>query len=91
MSHPLTFALLGALALGGVALISEPASALPLSGLLPVASTTDLGGSVEQARYYRRGFYRRGFGFRRGYYGYRRPYGYGYRRPGPIRRLINRL
>ena len=91
MTRPLTFALLGALALGGVSLISEPASALPVSGLSPVASNADVGGTVEQARYYRRGYDRRGFGFRRGYYGYRRPYGYGYRRPGPIRRLINHL
>ena len=80
VTRPLTFALLGALALGGVSLISEPASALPVSGLSPVASNADVGGPVEQARYYRRG-----------YYGYRRPYGYGYRRPGPIRRLINHL
>ena len=87
MSRPITFALLGALALGTAALFSEPASALPIAG---VTSTADGGVAVEQVRYFHRGYVRRGFGFRRGY-GYRRPYGYGYRRPGPIRRLINHL
>ena len=92
MSRPLTIALLGALALGAASLLSEPASALPVSGLSPVASSADTGGTVQQVDYYHRGYYRRGFGFRRGY-SYRRPYGYsyGYRRPGPIRRLLNHL
>lgn len=92
MSRPLTVALLGALALGAASLMSEPASALPVSGISPIAATADVGGTVEQARYYPRGYYRRGFGFRRGYsYRPRYGYGYGYRRPGPIRRLLNHL
>ena len=86
MKHPITVALLGALALGAASLLAEPASALPVSGL----SSSDRGGAVEEVRYFHRG-YARGFGFRRGYYGYRRPYGYGYRRPGPVRRLLNHL
>ncbi len=83
-----TIALIGAVALGSVSLISEPASALPISGL---SSTSETGSAVEQVRYFHRGYRGGGFGFRRGY-GYR-PYGYryGYRRPGPIRRLINHL
>ncbi len=86
MSRSTSVALLGALALGAATLMSQPASALPVSGL---SSTFETGSAVEQVRYFHRGYNRGGFGFRRGY-GYR-PYGYGYRRPGPIRRLINHL
>ena len=82
--------ILGAMALLGVAMAVPEAQAMPIQPLSPAVASAETGtAQVEKAYFYggyRRPFYR-GYGFRRPFYGYRRPYGfgfrpfYGYRRP----------
>ncbi len=84
----LKLALVGLIALGGVALSAGTASAMPLAPLAQASNVESVAlvcgprGCVRTAPVYRRGYAVRpyGYGYRHG--GYRRAYGYhrGYRR-----------
>lgn len=85
MANLLRGALVGAIALGGIAVASDEATAMPVGDLTPAISADAGSQSNVQNVYWRYGYGWRRPGWRLGYgYGWRRPgwrYGYGWRRP----------
>ncbi len=80
----------GAVALAGATVASADVQAMPIQPPASQAGTTDVANGIEHVWW--RGGWRRGWGWRGGYYGWRRPfvgyygwrrpfYGYGWRRP----------
>lgn len=78
MANLLRGALIGAIALGGVAMASDEASAMPVGGLAPAVSS-EAGQQLNiQHVYWRYGWRRPGWRYG---YGWRRPLGFGIVRP----------
>ena len=78
MQHTLKGIVAGALALAGATLATAEAQAMPIQPLSPSVSSQS---PIEPVYYYRYGYRRPFFGYRRFYrpYGFRRPFVYGYR------------
>ena len=81
MKAVLKGALAGAIALGGLAMAAQEATAMPASNMNPAVAGADAAAvpGMEQV-WYRYGYYRRPFVYYRRPY-WRRPFVYGYRRP----------
>lgn len=76
MANLLRGALVGAIALGGVAMASDEASAMPVGNLAPAVSTEAGQQLKPESVYWRYGWGWRRPGWRYGY-GWRRPFGWG--------------